>query len=184
MAVTTFQDYRGPEVQLFSTNHNFFLQSTTFFYKSQLFSTNHSFFLQTTTFFYKSQLFSTFFQLLSIILQLFSTNRNFFLQFTTFFYKSQLFSAKSQLFSTEEISESSLCIKEKSVISLVYHICREDGKWIASAESRSVREASHQPIFMSDCLTICHMYLPCLPGEWVSFCVPGAIAVSADAAWT
>ena len=48
-------------------------------------------------------------------------------------------------------------------------MCREDGKWIASAESRSVRGASHQPNFMGDCSTICHMYLPCLPGEWVSF---------------
>ena len=55
-------------------------------------------------------------------------------------------------------------------------MCREDGKWIASAESRSVRVTSHQPIFMGDCPTICHMYLACLPGEWVSFCVPGAIA--------
>ena len=63
-------------------------------------------------------------------------------------------------------------------------MCCEDGKWIASAESRSMRGASHQPILMGDCLTICHMYLPCLPGEWVSFCAPGAIAVSADAAWT
>ena len=114
---------------------NLFLQITTFFYKVQLFSTNCNYFLQTTTFFYESQLFSTFLQLFSIILQLFSTNRNFFLQFTTFFYKSQLLSAKSQLFSTEEISESLVLIKEKSVISLVYHMCREDGKWIASAES-------------------------------------------------
>ena len=63
-------------------------------------------------------------------------------------------------------------------------MCREDGKWIASAESRSVRGASHQPNFMGDCSTICHMYLPCLPGEWVSFCVPGAIAASVHAAWT
>ena len=55
--------------------------------------------------------------------------------------------------------------------------------WIASAESRSVRGASHQPIFMSDCLTICHMHLPCLPREWVSFCVSGAVEVGRDAAW-
>ena len=32
---------------------------------------------------------------------------------------------------------------------------------IGLAESRSVRGASHQPIFMGDCLTICHTYLPC-----------------------
>ena len=196
--------YGGPEVQPYSINHNFFLQSTTFFYKSQLFSTNHNFFLQIPTIFYKPQLFSTnrnyflhscnfFLQIATIFYilsasfyniatffykpQLFSTIHN-------FFYKSQLFSAESQLFSTAEINESLVWIKEKSVISLVYHICREDSKWIASAESRRVREASHQPIFMGDCLTICHMCLPCLPGEWVSFCVPGAIAVSADAAWT
>ena len=43
--------------------------------------------------------------------------------------------------------------------------------------------ASHQPIFMIDCLTICHMYLPCLPSEWVRFCVPGAIEERADAEW-
>ena len=41
-------------------------------------------------------------------------------------------------------------------------IC-DDNVWIAPAESRSVRGASHQPIFMGDCLTICHTYLPCLP---------------------
>ena len=83
--------YGGPEVQLFSTNHNYFLQTTTFFYKSQLFSTNHNFFLQIVTifyilatFFYKSQLFST-------ILQLFSIIHNFFLQITTFFCKIATF---------------------------------------------------------------------------------------------
>ena len=53
--------------------------------------------------------------------------------------------------------------------------------WIALAESRSVRGASHQLIFMGDCLTICHMYLHCLSIEWVSFCVPGVIEVRADA---
>ena len=134
------------KLQLFSTNHNFFLQIATIFHKPQLFSTNcnyflHScnfflqycnFFLQTATFFYKSQLFST-------ILQLFSLIHNFFLQITTFF-------CKIATFSTEGISESLVWTKEKSVISLVYHMCREDGKWIASAESRSMREASHQPI--------------------------------------
>ena len=61
-------------------------------------------------------------------------------------------------------------------------MCREDSKWIASTESQCISGASYQPIFMGECLTICHMYLPCQPGEWVSFCVPGAIAVSADAA--
>ena len=54
---------------------------------------------------------------------------------------------------------------------------------IASAESRSVRRASHQSIFMGDCLTICHTYLPCLPREWISFCVSGTAEVRADAAW-
>ena len=184
---------------------NFFLQITTIFHKPQLFSTNRNYFLQTTTFFYKSQLYSTILQLFSIIQnfflqvktffykpQLFSTNCTIFYNLATFFYnsqlfstyKSQLFSTKSQLFSTEGISESLVWIKEKSVISLVHHMCRVDGKWIASAESRSVRGASHQPIFMGDCPTISHMYLPCLPGEWVSFCVPGAISLSVDTAWT
>ena len=54
--------------------------------------------------------------------------------------------------------------------------------WIASAESWGMRGASHQPVFMGDCLTICHMCLSCLPSEWVSFCVPGITEVSADAA--
>ena len=45
-----------------------------------------------------------------------------------------------------------------------------------------MRGASHQPIFMGDCLTICHMYLRCLPGEWVSFIVLGAVEVAAAAA--
>ena len=65
----------------------------------------------------------------------------------------------------------------------VLYIIFFDNMWIASAESRSVRGASHQPIFMGDCLTICHTYWPCLPREWVSFCVTGAVEVSADAAW-
>ena len=54
---------------------------------------------------------------------------------------------------------------------------------IASAESLSARGASHEPIFMVDCLTIFHTYLPCLPREWISFCVSGTVEVSADAAW-
>ena len=36
---------------------------------------------------------------------------------------------------------------------------------IASAKSRSVRGASHQPAFMSGCLTISHTCLPCLSSE-------------------
>ena len=54
--------------------------------------------------------------------------------------------------------------------------------WIALAESRSLRGTSHQPIFMCDCLTIFHMHLPYLPGEWVSFSVLGAVEVAATAA--
>ena len=54
--------------------------------------------------------------------------------------------------------------------------------WIASTESRSVRGASHQPIFMGDCLTNCHTYLPCLPREWVT-CFSGSAEVSVDATW-
>ena len=36
---------------------------------------------------------------------------------------------------------------------------------IASAKSRSVRGASHQPASMSGCLTISHTCLPCLSSE-------------------
>ena len=53
----------------------------------------------------------------------------------------------------------------------------------ASAESRSMRGASHQPTFRDDCLAICHTYLHCLPREWISFCVSGTVEVGADAAW-
>ena len=53
--------------------------------------------------------------------------------------------------------------------------------WIASAMSRSMRGASHQPGFMGSCLTISHMCLPCLPGGgWVNTCAlvwPLAIAL-------
>ena len=45
-----------------------------------------------------------------------------------------------------------------------------------------MRGASHQSSFMDDCLTNSHTcVLPCLPGEWVSFCVLGAVEV--DGAW-
>ena len=36
---------------------------------------------------------------------------------------------------------------------------------IASAKSQSARGASHQPAFMSGCLTISHTFLSCLPSE-------------------
>ena len=36
---------------------------------------------------------------------------------------------------------------------------------IASANSWSVRGVSHQPAFMGSCLTIGHMYWPCLPSS-------------------
>ena len=43
---------------------------------------------------------------------------------------------------------------------------------IASAKSRSVRGASHQPDFMGNCLNISHMCLHCVPdGGWVIPCV-------------
>ena len=54
--------------------------------------------------------------------------------------------------------------------------------WIASAESRSVRGASHQPIFMGDYLTIYQTCLPCLPREWVT-CFSGSDEVSVDVMW-
>ena len=38
---------------------------------------------------------------------------------------------------------------------------------IASAKSRNVRGASHQPALMGSCLTISHTCLTCLPSRWV-----------------
>ena len=35
------------------------------------------------------------------------------------------------------------------------------------AKSRSTRGASHQPDFMSSCLTICQACLPCPPSGWI-----------------
>ena len=46
---------------------------------------------------------------------------------------------------------------------------------IASAKSRRVRKASHQPAFVSSCLTISHTFLPCLPTGRVYPCVSGVI---------
>ena len=43
--------------------------------------------------------------------------------------------------------------------------CEPSVMLIASAKSQSVRGASHQPAFMSGCLTISHMCLPCLLSE-------------------
>ena len=43
------------------------------------------------------------------------------------------------------------------------------------------REASHQPTFMGNCLTISHSCLPWLPSGRVSPCVPGVIEWSGDA---
>ena len=73
------------KLQLFSTNHYFFLQYGDFFLQITTFSSsNHNFFLQSTTFFSNT---ATFF----IKPQLFSQCCNLFLQTTTFFYKAQLF---------------------------------------------------------------------------------------------
>ena len=77
------KNYGGPEVQLFPTNHNCFLQITTSFNKPQLFSTNRNYFLHFGTFCAILKLFST-------ILQLFSAMHNFFLQITTIFFKPLL----------------------------------------------------------------------------------------------
>ena len=40
---------------------------------------------------------------------------------------------------------------------------------IVSAKSQSMRRASHQPAFMSGCLTISHTCFPCLPSERMLF---------------
>ena len=52
---------------------------------------------------------------------------------------------------------------------------------IASAKSRVARGVSHHPAFMSSCLTIIHMFLPCVPDRGVSPCVPGVIEEGEDA---
>ena len=44
---------------------------------------------------------------------------------------------------------------------------------IALAKPRSMRGASHHPAFMSNCLTISHTCLPCLPSGRVSPSAPG-----------
>ena len=91
------KNYGGPEVQLFPTNHNCFLQITTSFNKPQLFSTiwqllstNHNFFLQIAIIFYIFATFCAILKLFSTILQLFSAMHNFFLQITTIFFKPLL----------------------------------------------------------------------------------------------
>ena len=92
------KNYGGPEVQLFPTNHNCFLQITTSFNKPQLFSTiwqllstNHNFFLQIAIIFYILELFVQYWNF-------FLQSCNFFLQCTTFFYKALLFSLNHYFF--------------------------------------------------------------------------------------
>ena len=93
---------------------NSFLQITTIFYKLQLFSANHNYFLQTAIFFtnhnyfYVLQLFfreittifynlATFFYNRATFFykpQFFSTNHDYFIQFCNFFYDFSTFSNK------------------------------------------------------------------------------------------
>ena len=87
--------------------------------------------------------------------------------------KSFLQNNNIEMYSTH--NEGKSVVSEKCIRTL------KNKMWIASAESRSVRGASHQPVFMGDCRTICQTCLLCLPSKWVSFCVPGAIEVSEDA---
>ena len=56
---------------------------------------------------------------------------------------------------------------------LVFYLVKQ--MLIALAKSQSVRGASHQPAFMSSCLTISHTCLPCLPSGRVSPSVPGVV---------
>ena len=108
--------YGGPEVHLFSTDHKYFHQTTTFFYNIVSFSTNPNNFYQTTTFFYnietffyKLQLFSTLLQLFSTVLKLFSTIHNFFYKpqlllynIESFLYIIRTFSTNCNLFPKEQ----------------------------------------------------------------------------------
>ena len=55
-------------------------------------------------------------------------------------------------------------------------LCRTvPGKWMScrllTAKSRSSREVSCQPAFMSTCLTISQTCLPCPPSRWIVFSV-------------
>ena len=85
---------------------------------------------------------------------------------------SKLFHSKVSTGFLQEYSQSSFSFGKIQTLGGP-ELSEEKNLWIALAESRSMRGASHQPIFMGDCLTICHTYLPCLPREWISFCVLG-----------
>ena len=54
---------------------------------------------------------------------------------------------------------------------------------IASAKSQSTRGASHQPAFMSGCLTISHTCLPCLPSERTWLCQRCLLVVGREVSW-
>ena len=55
--------------------------------------------------------------------------------------------------------ENQLVNQNKIIRNIYIVLSFEEPKivWIASAKSRSVRGASHQPVFMGSCLTIGHM---------------------------
>ena len=69
--------------------------------------------------------------------------------------KVQMFSRKMYVLQTK------IKIEKKTAINQIL----SDLLLIASAKPRSARGASHQPAFMSGCLTISHTCLPCLPGK-------------------
>ena len=64
----------------------------------------------------------------------------------------------------DAITKAELIWALKSVSSH-FSYSASDNMLIASAKPRSARGASHQPAFMSGCLTISHTCLPCLPGK-------------------
>ena len=53
---------------------------------------------------------------------------------------------------------------------------------IASAKSRSVMGASHQPAFIVNCLTISLTCLPCLRSRWASPCALSLLMIGLNSA--
>ena len=93
---------------------------------------------------------------------------NFFLQITTFFYKLQLFSTNHNFF-----PEVQLFFPILRLFSTNYNFFLQYCNFSLQTTTFFYSIATFPKILSG---------LPCLPSEWISFCVPGAIEVSADAA--
>ena len=154
----------------------FFLQTTTIFYKPQLLSANHwksfkslgNFLLEIASIFHKLE---TFFKNHT---QLFSTNHNFFLQLTNFsviyiffydldfFLQATAFFCNLQLFSTNQNYFLQCCNIFPQITTFFYNVavisCKFHINFLQSylndfAKIRRTREASHDLVLMSTCPT-------------------------------